>query len=350
MQVVVLAGGRGQRLHPLTARRPKPMLPVMGRPLLGQLLGHLARQPEVDEIVVATGYLGEVIDKYIRGLRLRVPVHTARESEPRGTAGAVVDLLPRLRSPFAVVSGDTVMRLDLAAMLRAHRRMRAAATVCVTEASESTRFGIVEPLLGRVVSFLEKPQVRHLVNCGSYVMEHRALLGWQGQAPLDFGQDVLPRLVADGQVVATSEAARFWTDLGTAESFRRVHLQALTGPWPWGIPASEHPLLAGGEVDMVGPVHFGRNVIVGPHVRLVGPLYVGNDVVIGPDAEVTRSVLLDGCTIGAGAWVQDAVVDVETVLPRSAAASGGIVGSSAGVDGPVVSAREHDEAEIVAAP
>lgn len=345
MQVVVLAGGRGRRLHPLTGRRPKPMLPVLGRPLLGQLLAHLGRQPIVDEIIVATGYLGDVIDAYIDGhvgdLDLPVPVRAVREPAPRGTAGAVAALLPALRAPFAVVSAGMVTDLDLAAMAEAHARLRAVATICVMPPSARTRFGLVEAPAGRVTTFLERPTLQRLqpsalVNGGSYILEPRALDRWGSGAVLDFDHDVLPRLVEEGQVVGTASAARFWMDVGTADGYRHAHFDALAGRWPWPVPASDEPVLVSSPIDVTGPVHFGRNVVIGPHVRLVGPLSIGSDVMIGPDAEVTRSVLLDGSSIGAGSWVHEAVIDEGMVLPRASAAAGGVVGYAAGPEAVLV--------------
>jgi mannose-1-phosphate guanylyltransferase/phosphomannomutase len=344
MQVVVLAGGRGERLDPLTAHRPKPLLPVLGRPMLGRLLDDLAVQPCVDEVLVTTGYLGSLIADYVDALPQTVRVRTVRESEPRGTAGAVVDLLPQLRSPFAVVSGDALVELDLQAMLEAHTALRAAATLCVAPAGERLRFGIVRVGGGRVAGFLEKPRMVEVmpsgfISTGCYVLSTDAMHGLPASGPVDFARDVFPRLMSQGRPVAAVEAATTWSDLGTLESFRDAHLDAVRRGMP-GVPTRDVPPVWARSLGVVaeGPIHVGPRCRIGAGAHLVGPLYIGADCTVGARARVERSVLLDGCRLEPDAWLRDSVVDGGASVSGGCAIRSAIVGCPPALGHPATSA------------
>jgi mannose-1-phosphate guanylyltransferase/phosphomannomutase len=323
VQAVIMAGGRGQRLEPLTLRRPKPLVPFFGRPLLRCLLEALAAQG-VDEVFVTAGHLGGQLDEFARHLdsgprRPLPPVRVVVEPAPRGTAGAVRDLLPYLRSPFAVVSGDAVVDLDLRALADAHARGGYAATICLAPSPECLRFGTVDLAGERVLAFREKPAVADLVpglgvNTGCYVLEREVLEGLDPAAPLDFGRDVFPALVAEGRPVGARVAARFWRDIGTLDSYRDAHLDSLAGRLPWPVPAGARPRLGEGAT-VVGPVHCGEEVVLEAGARVLGPAVLGAGCRVGREATVARSVLLPASEVGARAVVLDSVLDEGARVP-----------------------------------
>lgn len=302
-----MAGGRGERLHPLTAGRPKPLVPLFGRPLLGYLVRHL-RDRGIDEIFVTAGHLGEQIAAYMAGLPGDARLHCRRESRPRGTAGAVADLLPELRSPFLVVSGDAVIDIDLAAMLGAHREDGNAVTLCLAPPAERLRFGTVALRGRRIDRFLEKPPLADLLpqvslNTGCYLIEAEALAGLPVEGPVDFALDVFPRLLEQGRPLGAVMGARFWRDIGTLEAYREIHFDGLRGTLPWPVPA------AGRAQGPGEPVLLGHGAEVAADARLVGPTVVGDGCSVGAGAEVSRCVLLPGARVGPGAVVRDCVLD-----------------------------------------
>ena len=330
MQAVVLAGGRGERLHPLTSRLPKPLVPVLGRPLLGQLLAHLHRRG-VTEAFVTAGYLGAAITEHLRAEPPPLPVHVVQEETVRGTAGAVADLLPRLGSPFLVVPGDAVLDLDLEGLREIHREALAEATICSAAPAGRLRFGVVAARGARVEGFVEKPELGELlpdvaVSTGCYLLERSALEGAAAHGAVDFARDVFPRLLLRGAPVAVAPGVQHWRDIGTPESYRDVHLEAVAGPWPWDRPDAGAPARLGPGAAMVGPAVFGRGVTVGAGARLLGPLYLGDGASVGPGATVARSVLLPGSSVGAHAEVADAVLDAGARVQAGASVTGAIVG------------------------
>lgn len=329
MQAVVLAGGRGQRLHPLTTRVPKPLIPVMGRPLLGHLLDHLENRG-IDEVFVTAGYLGSEIVRFLDAAPRLLPVHVVQEPAVRGTAGAVADLLPALRGPFLVISGDAVVDLDVARLRAAHTSSLAIATICAAPPQDRVRFGVIATHGSLVETFVEKPALEDLlpglvVNTGCYLLEPEALEGVAAHGAVDFARDVFPRLLLQGARVATAPGLRYWRDIGTAEAFRDIHLEAASGSWPWSASDRAAPPHLGRDASVIGPAIFGSGVTLGTGARLLGPVYVGDRVSIGAHARVARSVLLAHSRIGTHAEVEGTVVDCGSAVACGTAVSGALI-------------------------
>lgn len=332
MQAVILAGGRGERLQPLTARLPKPLVPFFDRPLLGLLLDHLAGQG-VEEAFVTTGYLGAAITRFASRPRRGIRVHVVQEERALGTAGAVAALAPALHSPFLVVSGDAVLDLDLGGLLAAHRRAAAAATLCTAPAADRLRFGVAVLRDGLVAGFAEKPALEQVapgmaVNAGCYLLETGALEAAGRHPSPDFGRDVFPSMLEAGARIGAAPALRFWRDIGTPAAYREAQLDALAGDWPWEVPASAQPFHVGSGADLVGPVHLGPGVHIGRGAHIVGPVYLGAGATVGDHAVVVRSVLLPGAEIGTGTRLQDCVVDAHVSVPGGLAFGAALVGAA----------------------
>lgn len=344
LQAVVMAGGRGDRLQPLTARRPKPLVPFFGLPLLGYLLAHLTNLG-VDEIFVTAGYLGHQVATFTEAVEVGVPVHCTLEDRPRGTAGAVLDLLPRLRQRFLVVSGDALMDLDLPALLACHRQDGNVATICLAPPGERLRFGSVDCRNRRVTAFREKPEIAELlpgsgVNAGCYLLEREVLEGLGADRPLDFANDVLPGLLHRGERLGAVPTMRYWRDLGTLQAYRDAHFEGLRGELPDGWMPKD---LRVDQTASGGPVALGPGVELGPGARIEGPAILGPGCRLGADARVTRSLLLGECHVGAGTWVSDSVLDGGTTVP----ARRRIVGAGlAGGRTPLRLRRQRPEAEV----
>lgn len=330
MQAVILAGGQGVRLLPLTLHTPKPILPILGRPLLAYLVQHLASQG-IEEVYVTTGYLGDAIRRVAVAMEGDASVHVVQELEPRGTAGAVFDLLPRLHSPFLVVSGDAVLALDVAALVAAHRKASSIATLAVMAPAERVRFGVVDVAGGFITRFAEKPEITELlpgllVNSGCYLLEHEALSDAAEDRPVDFAKDVFPLLLQKGHRLGATLALRFWRDIGIPESFREANFEALSGSWPWSAPERGTPLAAGKDVMIDGAVGFGKGVRIGDRCCIHGPAYLGDGVRLADGSEVARSVLLSNSRTSGPCSLRDAVVDTGVSVPTGAAISGALLG------------------------
>ena len=321
-------------MQPLTMGRPKPLVPLFGRPLLGYLVRHL-RERGVGEIFVTAGHLGEQIATYVGSLPAEFCVRCRIESCPRGTAGAVADLLPRLRSTFLVVSGDAVLDIDVEALSAAHERGGNVATICLAPPSERLRFGTVALAGARVQGFVEKPPLAAVVpgmsiNTGCYLVDRRALervAGPGAAGSVDFALDVFPDLLARGAPLGAVAAARYWRDIGTLEAYREAHFDGLAGRLPWALPETEGDVQLGNGARLEGTVHAGRGARVAVGARVVGPAVLGAGCHIERGAQVTRSVLLDGCRVGARAVVTDSVVDAgASVAPGAHVVGAGLGG------------------------
>ena len=321
-----MAGGLGQRLRPLTLSRPKPLVPLFGRPLLAYIIRHLYERG-VEEVWVTAGHLGRQIEAFLEVLPTDVRLRCRVEDRPRGTAGAVADLLHHLDSPFLVVSGDAVIDLDLAAFREAHDGDGNLATLCLAPPGERLRFGAVALAGRRVERFVEKPPLGELapgasLNTGCYLLDGEALREVPPDRPADFALDVFPRLLSRGAPLGAVAAAGYWRDIGTLEAYREAHFDGLAGRLPWTLPP--------GAEMRDGPVRLGPEASVHPRAQVRGPSVLGERCAVGPGALVERCVLLDGARVGAGASIRDCVVEAGAVVPRGVTlAAAGIAGRPA---------------------
>ncbi len=217
---VVLAGGQGSRLRPLTYAIPKPLLPVGNKPILELLLEGL-RGHGVQEVVLATGYQSEMIEAYFRdGARVGLRISYQRETEPRGTAGPLAALRGKLTQPFLLVNGDILTRLDFADLYRFHVEQKAELTVAVRELRWRIPYGVVEVENGHVLAVHEKPLSSHLINAGIYVLDPEVLSRIPADAAYDTPQ--LMAALARERRVACYRFKAFWLDVGNIRDLERA--------------------------------------------------------------------------------------------------------------------------------
>lgn len=281
MKAVVLVGGEGTRLRPLTLTKPKQMLPVGGRPMIERVLEWLAGHG-VDEAVLSLGYRPDAFLKaYPEGETCGIRLRYAVEESPLDTAGAIRFAATEdgVDSTFVVVNGDVLTDIDVTALVAFHRDRRAEATIALTPVEDPSAFGVVPTDEdGRVLAFIEKPPAgqapTNLINAGTYVLEPSVLERIPGGRRVSIERETFPALVAEGRLYALGSASR-WLDAGTPATYLAANLAYA----PSG-PAADH---ASGSI-------------------------VGEDVTIRSGAVVERSVLMDGAVIGAGAVVQDSIV------------------------------------------
>jgi len=333
MRAVVLVGGEGTRLRPLTETVPKPLLPLVDRPILDHVLDHLVRHG-VDEVVMSSPYLEETFDPFIAS-RGGVPTITwVTEREPLGTGGAIVSVLDRLGDdPFFALNGDILTDLDLGAMRETHRARSAGGTIALHHVEDARPFGLIETTQdGRITAFREKPRdpIPGDVNAGTYLLDPAALRTWEPGTTISIETEIFPTLIRRGVAMFGFAAEAYWLDLGTPEQYLRAHVDLLSGRLagssyasPWVGP--------GASVD--GSAEVGPTVAVGPGAS------------IGPGAVIDRSVVLGGAAVEVGARVAGSILGPGSVVGSEAHVRDSVVGpgaripSGARLDGDRVSAR-----------
>lgn len=315
MHAVVLVGGFGTRLRPLTLTVPKPLLPVAHRPMLERLLASLAAGG-VTDAVLALGFNPQpFLDAFpgdrCGGVRLRYAV----EDSPLDTAGAIGFAAREagVTGTFVVANGDILTGLDVGSLVAFHRRSGAEATISLVSVADPSQFGIVETATdGRVLRFVEKPapgdtDSRH-ASAGTYVMEASCLDRMPGDAPLSIERAVFPQIVADGGLYAMA-TDDYWVDAGRPETFIEANLMVAAHD------ASAQAVHAGARCHSTATVTES---------------IVGDGASVGEGATVRRSVLLPGAAVGAGCTVVDSVVMGR--VGEGASIEGCVVGADATVD------------------
>ncbi|HEX9993216.1 MAG TPA: NDP-sugar synthase [Acidimicrobiales bacterium] len=295
MRAIVLVGGLGTRLHPLTLTVPKQMLPIGNRPMIEEVVGHLARHG-IDDVVLSLGYKPDVfIASYPGGVCAGARLHYAVEPERLDTAGAIryAAVAAGVREPVLVVNGDVLTDLDVGALVAFHRSTGARATIALTPVEDPSAFGVVPTdEAGRVVAFIEKPPrdeaPTNLINAGTYVLEPEVVSRIPEGRMVSIEREVFPALADEGVLYAMSSTA-YWLDTGTPAQYLQAHLDLLDGRRG---PAPD-PLDAAAEVDRTARVERS---------------FLAAGCQVAADAEVVESVLLHGATVGKGAAVRRSIL------------------------------------------
>ncbi len=293
MRAVVLVGGFGTRLRPLTLTRPKQMLPVGNRPMIERVLAHLAEHG-VDSAVLALGYRADAFQgAFPDGRCAGVDLHYAIEPEPRGTAGAVrfAALDAGIDERFLVLNADVLTDLDVTALIADHERSGAEGTLALHRVEDPSAFGVVPTdAEGRVTAFIEKPPrddaPTDLISAGVYVLEPSVIDRIPVDQPVSIERSTFPAMVADGALHAM-DGDTYWIDAGTPTTYLTANLDLLNGRRRSVEPGVHPDAQVGGAV--VGSV-------------------VGAGAQVADGALVSGSLLLPGAVIGAGALVQDAII------------------------------------------
>src|SRR5919106_3542767 len=324
---VVMAGGQGSRLRPLTSNQPKPMLPIMGRPMMEHIL-KILRQHGFTEVVATVQFLASVIRNYFSdGSDLGLTLAYATENEPLGTAGSVKNAEHILDDTFLVISGDVVTDIDLGAAVDFHKEMGGAATLVLKRAENPLEFGIVITTEdGRVERFLEKPGWGEVfsdtINTGIYVLEPEVLQYIPPGEEFDFALDLFPLLLDKGLPLYGFVADGYWADVGHLEAYLEVHRDILDGKLrirPSGF-------------ELEGGVWLGEGAEIDPQAKVEGPVYVGDNSRIEDGATVRdHTVLGKGVVVKTGAFLQRAVVHDNAYVGTTASLRGCVLGKNADV-------------------
>jgi mannose-1-phosphate guanylyltransferase len=322
MQAVVLVGGEGTRLRPLTLTSPKQMLPIVGVPMLERVLGQLAAHG-VSRAVLSLGYLPDAfLQAYPDGKAAGIELSYAVEPEPLDTAGAVRFAAAHagIDETFVVVNGDVLTDLDLTALIAFHRERGAEGTIALHPVADPSAFGVVPTdSEGRVTAFVEKPPrdeaPTNEINAGTYVLESSVLERIPEGGRVSIERETFPAMVRDDCLFALSDG-RYWLDTGTPSAYLQANFDYVTH--------ARGPVVAPGLVDRGDGVLFEATSDV--EGELVGPSAVFSGCVVEPGARVERSVLGRGCVVAAGAVVSDSVLMDGCHVAADAKVIGSIMG------------------------
>jgi mannose-1-phosphate guanylyltransferase/phosphomannomutase len=312
MKAVIMAGGEGTRLRPLTSNAPKPMLPIANRPMMEYVID-LLKQHGFDEIVVTVAFLANNVKTYFGdGSELGVTIHYAHEPVPLGTAGSVANARDLLDDRFLVISGDVITDIDLTAILRFHEERGSMATIGLTPVENPLEFGIVITREdGSIERFLEKPTWGQVfsdtINTGIYVLEPEVFRYIPEGRSVDFSSEVFPQLLAEGQPLYGAVAEGYWEDVGTLDAYLRSHKDVLDQRVRLGIPGFQiAPGVWVGEGTEISPdAVIEGPAVIGPGCRIEAGCHLGEYTVLGSNVRLTRNVQIERSVVHDNVYLGD---------------------------------------------
>ncbi len=346
IKAVIMAGGKGTRIRPLTIIRPKPMVPVVNRPLIDYVIETI-KNSKVKEIIVTLSYFQSHIKSHLKQNDLNIKYIV--EKRPMGTAGGVMNALKYIDDTFFVLSGDVLIDLDLNKLLKFHREKKAIATIVLTTVDDPTHYGIaVLDENDQIVKFLEKPSRKEVfskvANTGTYVLEPEVFDYIEPRkGEIDFSKDIFPVLIEKKAGIFGYTLDGYWNDVGRPETYLKANYDVLDEkirPKPKG-----HIMKEG--VGRLGNIWIGDDVHIDESVRIVGPVFIGDHcsiekgctlgkntvlnkhVYVENNCIIKGSVIFPNTLIKANSHLKDCIVDEESILERSSViGSGAILGSS----------------------
>jgi mannose-1-phosphate guanylyltransferase/phosphomannomutase len=331
MKAVVMAGGEGSRLRPITSNRPKPLVPVCNSPIMEHILTLLKRHG-VTEVVTTLHYLADEIQGYFGdGSDFGVKMEYSIEDTPLGTAGSVKKAEEHIRSkdPFLIISGDALTDCDLTKAIEFHRAKKSLATLILYRVATPLDFGVViTDEEGRVVRFLEKPGWSEVfsdtVNTGMYILEPEIFELMESGRNYDWSGDIFPRLLEEGKAIYGFVMDEYWCDVGSLTQYREAQEHLMSGqvnlPLPYPVNDNNQFIGPNTSIDetasIVPPVVIGRNCKIKRGAK-VGPYTVlGDNTLVEEEANVERSIIWDSVYIGAAVNVRSAVVGTRATIKR----------------------------------
>jgi mannose-1-phosphate guanylyltransferase/mannose-1-phosphate guanylyltransferase/phosphomannomutase len=315
MKAMVLAAGLGTRLRPLTYEVPKPMVPVLDRPVMAHILDLLGKHG-FTQVIANLHYFPHSIEGYF-GKRITY----SHEPELLGTAGGVRNCADFFgEHSFLVISGDALTDIDLTALAKRHQQAGGVATLAVKKVSDTREYGVVlHDREGRITGFQEKPSpaeaLSDLGNCGIYVFTPEIFDYFPDRPFVDWAQDVFPALLEGDVPFHIHETREYWNDVGSLSELRQGTFDALRGELHLRMDGAERApsvtVAADCElpssVEVIGPAWLGARVQVGEHARLMGPVVIGDEAIIGEGAQVRSSIIFPGTEVAPNAILIDAI-------------------------------------------
>jgi len=303
MKAVILVGGLGTRLRPLSINTPKSMMPVVNIPFIEYVIRRLSRH-NIRQVVLAISHLAQPIKNYLGdGSHFGINIFYTVEETALGTAGAVKNAEQYLDDEaFVVLNGDIFTDLDISAMTALHNRRKAKITIALTPVEDPTHYGLIETdNRDRVTRFLEKPSpeqvTTNMINAGTYIMEAEVLNSIPMHTMFSFEHQVFPPLLQEGEPIYAFPSSCYWMDIGTPQKYQQLNRDLLNG--------KSDQFSFNGKIR----VSIGENSNVHRSAEIAGPVVTGNSCTIGHKVKLNKTVVIgDGSTIGDGAIVEDSII------------------------------------------
>ncbi len=310
MKAIIMAGGEGTRLRPLTCNRPKPMVPVLNKPVMEHIVDLLKRH-NITEIGVTLQYMPQVIQDYFGdGTDFGVKMHYFIEETPLGTAGSVKNAEEFLDDTFLVISGDALTDIDITKAITYHNNKNSTATLVLARNYVPLEYGVVvTDESGMITRFLEKPSWSEVfsdtVNTGIYILDPKVLTYFKSGEKFDFSKDLFPMLMKDNQPMYGHVTENYWCDIGDLSAYQQCHFDILSGDVHIQMKAKqiddkvwvEENVEIGEGVQIKGPVFIGRNTILKPFSVISENTVLGRDNMIGEYSTIKKSILWNGCNL-----------------------------------------------------
>jgi mannose-1-phosphate guanylyltransferase len=301
MQAVILAGGQGTRLRPLTLTCPKPLLPVGNVPIVRRIIDKLPR--DVDEVVLAVNYRLEQLAEYFREHDVGRNVTLVEEKEPLGTAGAIKNVEDHVDGTFLVFNGDVLDSLNVDAFRAFHARTTGVGSIALWKVSDPRHFGVMDMRGERILRFVEKPETKEqapsdLANAGTYILEPEVFDIIPAGKPVSIERETFPQLLAEGRKLHGMPFTGYWVDCGRPETFLKAN-EAI-------VRRSKQRVMRGAGVQDAGAKYDDWAV-------------VGAGCTLGAGSSVGRSVLLEGVRVGANVSITDSIVGANVAIEDDAA-------------------------------
>jgi len=343
VKAVVMAGGEGSRLRPLTIRRPKPMVPIAGKPVMEHILNLLKRHG-ITEVVVTVQYLASNIEDYFgNGSQFGMRISYSREDIPLGTAGSVKNAEDQLTEPFLVISGDALTDYNLTDLIAYHREKKSLATLMLAHVPNPLEYGvIITNEDGHIAQFLEKPSWGEVfsdtINTGIYVIDPQIFPYFEKNKPFDFSQELFPMMLRNGDpIYGYIVESGYWCDVGNLVEYMRANADVLQGRVQAEIPAKN----AGGNIwcetgveiaedaQLYGPIYLAHDCKIKSGAIIHGPSTIGHYTIVDERAQIDRSIVWNNSYIGERAELRGALVGSSTSIKSKAVMfEGSVIGDN----------------------
>ncbi len=327
MKALLLAGGKGTRLYPLTHSIPKPMVPVLNKPLLQRTIEYI-RGYGIDEIVMSLCYQPEQIMEYFGdGSRFGVKIYYCIEESPLGTGGAIKNAEKYLDDTFLIFNSDIITDIDLQKLIDYHRNKGASVTIALTRVANPSAYGLVDTDAdGWITAFKEKPKPEDIttdfINAGIYVFERNVLDFIKPGCEVSVEKEVYPGLLSSGIRMSAYKNDNYWIDIGTPHKYLELHQNVLDGAFSYPFMEAEYKnsIVIGGDTyvsptaKLIPPItigdgcHIAGDVIIGPHA------VIGNGIDIDRGSYIKNSVIWEGCRIGRRTKLSNTIVGINCTI------------------------------------
>ena len=322
MKALFLAGGMGTRLKPLTDDLPKPMVPIMGKPLLERNLLKL-KNSGVDEIILSTSYKPHKIKEYFGdGAKMGLKIHYVCEDIPLGTGGAIKNAQEFFDDTFIIFNADILSNIDVTEMLKFHKEKHALATIAVTRVENPSQYGVIqynEALYAE--SFIEKPKLSeaksNYINAGIYIFEPQVLEEIPDSEVVSIERETYPLLLEKGYPIAVYKSKEYWMDIGTIDKYRQAHQDILDGRYP--LPELRKD---------TRNIYIGVNTKIHATAKIIAPVYIGENTKVDAYSTIGPNTIIgNGCRVGMNSKIINSIVWDRITIQNSSDISGTVLSS-----------------------